>query len=209
MTLVQRLGVAFLLLWGGVAVAAGNAPAGAVDIAQEVRDATRRTAGALSVPAATSVQRLDQMLLREYGARGRISGERDVKLKALYVQSAHLLMNGYPIAGGTVAVIARQEQAFAGSRAGPALVAFVNAMLAPTGEPDDDLGAFAARAARARTALAPVRPALRMGAELRVMGAIYDDAVAVEAGKQILRRQSATAAELAAVAKALATAGVE
>lgn len=209
MTLVQRLGGALLALVAGVAHAGSVTPSGAVDVAAEIREAMRRTVGVLNIPAATSVQRLDQMLLREYGATGRISGEGDARLKALYVQSAHLLMNGYPIAGGTVAVIAQQNPAFGRSKPGPALARFINAMLAPTGEPDDDLGPLAARSARARLALGPVRPALRMGAELRVMGAVYGDVVAIEAGTQVLRKQGASAGELAAVSKALAVAGVK
>lgn len=189
-----------------VAAAARATTSTALDVAEVIAEAARR-APTMKVGAPIAAQRLDRMLATDYRARGSIATERDRRLKGLYAQAATLILNGYPIAGGTLVVIARQEPAFTRSPVGPAYMQFVNAMLAPTGE-QDDLSALSRRAAAARAALAPVRPELRMGADLAVMGALYEDTVAQQAGNVALQRQGATKAERAAIAAALRAAGV-
>lgn len=175
-----------------------------VDIAQVIHEAAHRKAGSMKVGTAQAVHRLDDILVSDYGARGRIVGESNAELKGLYTQAASLLMNGHPIAGGTLVVIARQEPAYARSACGPALGAFVDGMLAPVGESDDgSLGEFAQRASKARAILAKLRPELQMAAQLRVMGAIYHDDIAVDAGKTALGIQQASPAEKAVVEAAL------
>jgi hypothetical protein len=56
--------------------------------------------------------------------------------------------------------------------------------------------------------LAKLPPQLQMAAQLRVMGAIYRDDIAVDAGAQALLQQGATAAQLAIVQAALQAGGV-
>lgn len=189
------------------APAAKAAPAAEVDMARVIRDVGRKAPGML-IAAPQAAQRMDRMLAADYGARGSIAGERDVRLKSLYVEAAHLMLNGYTIAGGTLVMIARQEAAFARSPVGPAYVQFVNAMLAPTSEHDDELTPLAARAAKGRALLGPVRPRLQMAAQLTLMGGLYGDAVAEKAGREALRLQGATPAELAAIAAARKAAGI-
>lgn len=178
-----------------------------VDIAVVIHDAANRKAGAMKLGAMEAVHRLDDILVADYGARGRIGGEPNAQLKLLYTQAAYLLMNGSPIAGGTLVVIARQEPAYAHSTCGPALSAFVDGMLAPVDESDGSLGEFAQRAAKARTILATLPPELQMAAQLRVMGAIYHDDIAVDAGKTALRVQRAGPAAKAVVEAALKASG--
>lgn len=178
------------------------------DMATVIRAAANRKAGTMKIGIAQAVKQLDAILLSDYGARGRIGGEPSARLKSLYTQAAHLLMNGQAIAGGTLVVIARQEPAYARSACGPALAAFIDGMLAPLDEEDPILGAYAVRAAKARGVLAKLPPQLQMAAQLRVMGAIYRDDIAVDAGAQALLQQGATAAQLAIVQAALQAGGV-
>lgn len=178
-----------------------------VNVAAEIA-AAARGAPAFRVSAPAAAQRLDLLLAQHYQARGSIAGEPNAELKRLYVQAAHLLMNGYPIAGVTLVHIARQRPAFTQSKVGPALARFTDGMLVPTGEPDDDLEEYARRADAARAKLGGVRPLLQLGAELQVMGGIYGDPVAAAAGRSVLARQGATRAELAAVTAAERAGGV-
>lgn len=177
------------------------------DMARVIRDAANRKSGSMKIGVAQAVRQVDGMLLADYGARGRIAGEPNARLKSLYTQAAHLLMNGHAISGGTLIIIAQQEAAYSRSAVGPAYSAFVNGMLAPVNESGDVLDEFAVRADAARALLADLRPELQMAAQLRVMGAIYGDAVAVDAGTTALRVQNATATEMARIAKALQAAG--
>lgn len=178
-------------------------PLEAFDMAAVIRDAANRRAGTMKVGSAQAVRQVDDILASDYGARGRIGAESNARLKLLYTQAAHLLMNSGAIAGGTLIVIARHEPAFARSPCGPAFSAFVDAMLAPTDEGDDVLADYAKRAAKARTVLSKLRPELQMAGQLRVMGAIYDDDVAVDAGTTALKLQQASAAEKAIIDAAL------
>ncbi|WP_204316430.1 hypothetical protein [Stenotrophomonas maltophilia] len=173
------------------------------DMAEVIRSSSTKHAATQKVDAGNAVKRLDDVLVRDYGARGRIAGERDARLKSLYTQAARLLMNGNAIAGGTLVVIASQEPAFRSSLAGPTLQSFVGIMLTPADEEDVVLAGFATRAERARAQLRSLRPELQMAAQLRIMGAIYNDAIAVDAGEEALSQLSATAAERAVVAGAL------
>jgi len=55
-----------------------------------------------------AVAQMDGMLTQQYMSRGRIATEKNAYLKKLYYQAATLLMNGYPIAGGTIVSVAKK-----------------------------------------------------------------------------------------------------
>ena len=150
-----------------------------------------------------AVSQMDGMLAQQYASRGRISSERDAYLKGLYHQAAMLLLNGYPIAGGTIISVARNEPAFAKSPVGAGMASFVDAMLQPTDE-DPDLLELKQRMERARAELKDMRGDLRFYADLWVVGSIYRDDIAVDAGKAGVESMKATPAERKAIRKALA-----
>ena len=149
-----------------------------------------------------AVAQLDGMLLQQYAAGGSISGTKDAYLKSLYYQAATLLMNGYPIAGGTVVSIARIQPGFPKSPGGRGLAHFVDAMLAPD-EEDGDMLQFQERASKAQVVLKAMRPDLRLVAQLRVMGEIYHDDLAVDAGNSGLKALNANAADRVLIDQAL------
>lgn len=163
--------------------------------------ASKRRAG-FKTRDADALARMEA-LITSYGARGRMANEPDVELRALYRRASELLMNGYPIAGGTLVAMARSTPAFAKSPAGSAIGAFVDAMLQPT-EDDEDLFRMQEQSKRARVVLSSLRDDLRWYATLWVLGSIYHDAVAVEAGRVGMDAMRATAAEKRVAQKALA-----
>lgn len=188
-------------------------PAGTVAPAQEtvikidpvalVKAAASRRQGSFKVSERQAVEQMDAMLTQQYSARGRISNERDAYLKSLYYQASMLLLNGYPIAGGTLVSVARNDARFGQSAAGPGMAAFVDAMLQPTDE-DPDLLDLQKRMERARAGLKDLRPDLRFYADLWVVGSIYRDDIAVDAGKAGAEAMKVTAAEKKVIQKALA-----
>lgn len=149
-----------------------------------------------------AVSDMDGMLTEQYAARGRIANERDAYLKSLYYQAATLLMNGYPIAGGTIVSVARNEPAFAKSPVGESMASFVDAMLQPTDE-DPDLVELQQRMGRARAVLKDMRTDLRFYADLWVVGSLYLDDIAIDAGKLGVDAMKATPAERRTIRKAL------
>lgn len=149
-----------------------------------------------------ATQQMDAMLVQQYLAKGTITAERNGHLKQLYVQAVTLIMNGYPIAGGALVAIARLDPAYPDSPVGPGISHFVDAMLAPTDE-DRDLTLFYERAKSAQMRLQSLRQELRLVAQLRVIGAIYHDPIAVAAGKAGLQAKGASPAEMKQVQKAL------
>jgi len=153
-------------------------------------------------PSAAAIVRMDS-LLTSYGARGRLASEPDAQLRVLYGRAAELLMNGHAIAGGTLVAVARSTPSFARSPSGAALGAFVDAMLQPT-EDDEDLAQMQGRSKRAAAALAALRDDLRWYATLWVMGSIYRDAVAVDAGRGGVDAMRASASERRVIEQALA-----
>jgi len=150
-----------------------------------------------------AVSQLDGMLQQQYGAAGGLANTKNAYLKALYYQAAGLLMNGFPIAGGTVVSVARIQPGFAQSAGGRGLAHFVDAMLAPSDEEDADMVEFRTRANAAQQQLKSLRPQLYVVAQLRVIGEIYHDEIAVNAGKIGLDQLSATPAERSVVDQAL------
>lgn len=141
-----------------------------------------------------AVAQMDQMLVQQYAA-GRIATEKDAYLKTLFYQAASLLMNGHPIAGGTVVAIARQQPAFRTSAAGRGMADFVDAMLSGDEDEGDELAEFAVQTKKAQVILKSLRPALQLSAQLRVIGEIYHDDVAVRAGEIALKQLHVTPAE--------------
>ena len=150
-----------------------------------------------------AVAQMDRMLVQQYAA-GRIATEKDAYLKTLYYQAAMYLMNGHPIAGGTVVAIARQQPAFRSSPAGRGMADFVDAMLSGDEDEDDELAVFAERTKKAQALLKSVRPAIQLEAQLRVIGEIYHDDVAVRAGEIALKQLRVTPAEQKIISSALA-----
>ncbi len=151
----------------------------------------------------TAVAQMDGMLTEQYMAGGRIANEPDAYLKSLYYQASTLLLNGYPIAGGTIVSVARNHPAFVKSGAGQGLAAFVDAMLQPT-DADIDLAQMRDRVKSARAALRNLRPDLRFYADLWVVGSIYRDDIAAAAGWSGIDGMRATPAERKLIKQALA-----
>jgi len=174
-----------------------------IDPVALVKKATAKYQGRFKTSERAAVSQMDAMLTEQYAARGRISNERDAYLKSLYYQAATLLLNGYPIAGGTIVSVARNEARFSQSPAGPGMAAFVDAMLQPTDE-DPDLLELQQRMNRARAVVKDLRADLRFFADLWVVGSIYHDDIAVDAGRLGVDAMKATAAERKAIQKALA-----
>lgn len=174
-----------------------------IDPVALVKKATAKYQGRFKLNERSAVSQMDAMLTEQYASRGRISNERDAYLKSLYYQAATLLLNGYPIAGGTIVSVARNEPRFVQSPAGPGMAAFVDAMLQPTDE-DTDLLELQERMNRARKGLEGLRSDLRFYADLWVVGSIYRDEIAVDAGRLGVEAMKATAAERKAIQKALA-----
>lgn len=182
---------------------AGNDVTIKIDPVALVKRATAKHQGRFKTSERSAVSQMDAMLTEQYAARGRISNERHAHLKSLYYQAATLLLNGYPIAGGTIVSVARNEPGFAQSPAGPGMAAFVDAMLQPTDE-DTDLLELQERMKRARKGLEGLRADLRFYADLWVVGSIYRDEIAVDAGKLGVEAMKATVTERKAIQKALA-----
>lgn len=183
------------------AVAPAAANAQATDVAAMIRQATAvhaRTQGPLAVDAGTAMARMDAVLVEQYGIRGALASEPSANLKAAYLQAATLIMNGYGVAGGLVIKASAQSPAFAGSRAGPALLQFVDAMYAPTGDADDLLTVLAERAVHVRDRLAAQVSAESVpAAQWLVMGRLYNDPIAEQAGAAALERIGVSAEQIA------------
>lgn len=173
-----------------------------IDPVALIKKAAVKHQGRFKLSERAAVAQMDAMLTEQYAARGRISNERDAYLKSLYYQAATLLLNGYPIAGGTLISVARTEPRFGQSAAGPGMAAFVDAMLQPTDE-DPDLLDLQKRMERARSGVKDLRADLRFYADLWVVGSIYRDDIAIDAGKLGVEEMKATAAEKKAIQKAL------
>jgi len=194
------------LVSAGPGYAADKQPAATVADAEPnmaaliVQVADSRTAQ-LKLTAKQAVAQMDPILANQYRA-GKISSEPNAELKSFYYQAARLLMNGYPIAGGTLVSLTRNKPAFANSAAGRGLASFTDAMLSPTEDDDEDMVTFMRKAKAARQVIMSLRPALRLAAQLKVIGAIYRDDIAVEAGTRGLAQAKATPAELAIVERA-------
>lgn len=200
MKIVLRLAAAFLFCVGlsahaqqHVTLPATGAVGGKVDYPALFRQAAARHR--FKMQERQAVAQMDEMLVQQY-ASGRISVEKDAYLKSLYYQAATLLMNGYPIAGGSVIAIARNQPGFAGSTAGRGLADFVDAMLAgDDDEEGDDLVIYMKRTRQAQEKLKSLRGDLHFAAQLRVVGEIYDDAIAIAAGEAALKQLNVTKAE--------------
>lgn len=166
----------------------------ATQVVAQIRQELQAVQGRLAVPPAKAVAMLDRMLVQQYGATGHLAAEPDITLKPDYYAAATLLLNGYPIAGGTVVSSLRQEPAWRTSPSAPALGAFVNAMLTPTGEDDLDLLAFQRKAAAVKQGLRSLPFEIRFPAEVMLVGEIYGDAIATKAGSRVLESQTPSAA---------------
>jgi hypothetical protein len=201
-TLIQRFAVCALLL-GLASPAVTWASTGPVDstqiTVQAIEKAYEAKLSSMEMPPAKAVAQLSGILMRQYGAKDAMSAEPDAGLKALYYPAATLLMNGYPIAGGTLVNAARHQPAIAHSPSGEALGAFVNTMLQPTDEGDDDLVVYQTRTKQALAHLTALPSYLQLPAQVTVVGEIYHDAIAVDAGKQALETLHADEAQLRVV----------
>lgn len=192
-----------------VAVIAGHAYAAdapqtkQADVPTLIRIAAQTYQGKFKLNDKQAVSQLDSMLKQQYGAAGGLANTKNAYLKALYYQAAGLLMNGFPIAGGTVVSVARIQPGFAQSAGGRGLAHFVDAMLAPSDEEDADMVEFRTRANAAQQQLKSLRPQLYVVGQLRVIGEIYHDDIAVNAGKIGLDQLGATPAERSVVDQAL------
>lgn len=204
MVSVRRIVVAIVLtLVAHMAVAA--APTGGeVDLVALIDAAGAQYRSHFKVAPAQAVRQMDEMLVQQYLAQGTIAGEKNAYLKTLYHRAAALLLNGYPIAGGTLIGVARSRGDFAKSPAGAGYAAFVDGMLSPTDEDDDVLADYLSRAKKAQAVLnKELRAPLRVVGALWVVGAIYDDPIAAEAGRAGFIALRGTNKEIRVVEKAL------
>lgn len=204
MAYVTRLfaGAVFLIALANSAIAAGQeGQVITLDPVVLIQKATVKYQGGFKVGARDAVAQMDSMLTQQYLARGRIANERDAHLKGLYYQSSVLLMNGYPIAGGTIVSVARNDAAFQSSPVGPGFASFVDAMLQPTDE-DPDLLSMHEKTLAVKEAIKSLRPNIQFFAELQLVGAIYHDAIAQEAGAEGIKAIGARPSELKTIARA-------
>ena len=192
------------MLWMGVAAAAPvpTTPDVTAQVVARIRSGLREVQPHLGVPTHKAVTMLDAMLVQQYGAKGHLANEPDATLKPGYYEAATLLMNGYPIAGGTLVSALRQTPAWRRSASAPALGAFVDAMLAPTDEEDADLIAFQKKARAIDAGLRTLPFAVRFPAQVWLMGEVYHDAIATRAGQDVLNGTSPTAAQRQQIAVA-------
>lgn len=174
-----------------------------VDIPALIRQASTKYQSTFKMPEKQAVSQMDGMLVKQYAAGGRIANEKNAYLKSLYYQASTLLMNGYAIAGGTVVAIARVQPGFSQSAAGRGMASFVDAMLAGDEEEDADLVAYMERTKKAQAVLRDLRPELQLVAQLRVVGEIYHDDIAVDAGNAGLVALGASPTERKVIDKAI------
>lgn len=180
---------------------ASTAPNQAANVAQHIQTELQKQAPMFKVSSAKAVALLDNMLVQQYGARGHLMTEPDATLKPGFYQAATLLMNGYPIAGGTLVNVLRQNGSMSRSPSGPALGAFVDAMLSPTGEDDAELLAYQRKSTAISQSLDQLPENLRLPVQVMLLGEVYDDAIAARAGQQIFEAAHPTP-ELRAVVEA-------
>ncbi len=173
------------------------------DVPALIKRATAKYQGKFKLSEKQAVAQMDDMLIRQYASGGRIVAEKNAYLKSLYYQGTTLILNGYPIAGGTVVSIARSQPAYNQSPGGQGLANFVDAMLAPSDEEDAELAQYLDRTKKAQAILRALRPELQLVAQIRVIGAIYNDDIAVDGGKLGLDLLGASAAERKIVDQAL------
>lgn len=149
----------------------------------------------------STVQNMDRMLKEQYGSIGQINAEPDTYLRDLYQKASWLLLNGYPISGGTMIQIARTKPAFKQSAIGPYLVRFVDTLLAPTEDDGDEFGLLkhSQIAKQVLTGLAPLPNRLQMLAQLHVIGKLYHDEIAYQAGLTALKARMPSEAEWSVV----------
>jgi hypothetical protein len=165
---------------------AWSAAAAPVDAAEHIRDAMSEEASSFGVSKEQAVTQLNSILMTEYHGRGGINAEPDPELKRAYVDGAYLLMNGQSIAGGALIQYLRESPAFARSPIGPAYARFLDGMLQPTADPDDFLHEYMERVDIVRPTIDGLPAEFQRPVELWVMGAIYDDKVAIKAGERAL-----------------------
>jgi len=166
-----------------------------VDPVALIKQASTKYQGKFKTSERDAVAQMDGMLTQQYMSRGRIATERNAYLKNLYYQAATLLMNGYPIAGGTIVSVAKNDQAFSSSPVGVGMVSFIDAMLQPTDD-DEDLLAMQEQTRVARQAIQGIRTDLKFYAHLLLVGTIYHDDIAIDAGKLGLKAMKASKAEM-------------
>ena len=178
---VVRAVVAFVAL----AVSVG-AFAAASDEARHIREVMTKHGASFATSREAAVRQLNSILVTEYQGRGSIQGEADPTLRAAYEDGAFLLLNGQSISGGALVQYLRLDPAFERSPIGPAYARFLDAMLQPTADPDDFLHEYMERVEAVRPTIDGLPPEFQRPVELWVMGAIYDDKVAMEAGERAL-----------------------
>lgn len=174
-----------------------------IDPVTLIKKSTTKYQGTFKLSERSAVSQMDAMLTAQYASRGRISNERDASLKTLYYQAATLILNGYPISGGMIVSVARSSPRFEQSQSGIGMASFVDAMLQPTDE-DLDLLEMQKSMERARSILKDLRADIRFYADLWVVGQIYHDDIAVDAGKMGIEEMKATPVERRVIKKALA-----
>ena len=195
-----------ILILLAVLFASGASQAGDyydADVPSLILHATLKYQSHFKIQSRKAGPEMDEMLVHQYMSSGRIATEPNTTLKILYWQAATLILNGYPISGGTLFSIARLDPAFPRSAAGAGLGNFVDAMLVPDDDDDPELTSYMQHTQAAQRVLQKLRPALRLVAQLRVIGEIYHDPIAVDAGKAGLRVRKVTPAELRQIDLAL------
>lgn len=157
----------------------------------------------LTQPEEQTVLRMDSMLKEQYGAVNSINSEPNAYLKKIYQQTSWLLLNGYPISGGTLVQIARTKAEFKGSPVGPYLVRFVDTLLEPTEDDGDEFGLLihSQVAKRVLTGLEPLPNRLKMPAQLHVIGLLYHDDIAYKSGLTALKDRVPTQQEWSVINK--------
>lgn len=193
MNKIKQVGFISVLLLSASAMASKDVDIKTIDIHHIITHEAQSQN--LAVSKAEGVSWLSELLVDDYGYAA-ISDETDVTLRELYSDTAWLLRNGKPIAGGVLVTIARNNVNFNGSRVGEGMVQFVDAMLLPSHEDSEDdtveIQGYLDKSERAVSLLRVLSGPKAMAAQLYVVGDIYNDTVAVAAGKTALMGLEAT-----------------
>lgn len=174
-----------------------------VDVAAFIRHASNRYKSQFTITDKQAVAEIDNILVKHFGARGRIAREKNNYLRSLYSQSSTLMVNGYPMTAGILVSIARVNPSFSHSLGGNALASYFDAWIQEEDCGEEQCGFSQEQARNAQVVLSGLRPELQLAARLRMLGINYGDPIAMHAGKAALGAMGVTASERALIDNAL------
>jgi hypothetical protein len=174
-----------------------------VDVAAFIRHAASRYKGQFTISDKKAVAEIDNILVKQFGARGRIAKEKNNYLRSIYSHSSTLMVNGYPMTAGILVSIARVHPSFPHSPGGNALASYFDAWIQEEDCGEEQCGFSAEQTRKAQVVLSGLRPEIQLAARLRMLGINYGDPIAMHAGKAALGALGVTASERVLIDNAL------